>query len=55
MAEERPLASDSGRLAGLDRPLRNRVTPAGELIATSASATKPVVIIVAAPLSAIIA
>jgi hypothetical protein len=39
MAEERPQASDSGRLAGLDRPLRNRVTPAGELIATEARGT----------------
>ena len=34
MTEERPQAPDSDRLAGLDRPLRNRVTPAGELIAT---------------------
>jgi hypothetical protein len=34
MNEERPQAPDGGRLAGLDRPLRNRVTPAGELIAT---------------------
>jgi hypothetical protein len=34
MTEERPPAPDGGRLAGLDRPLRNRVTPAGELIAT---------------------
>jgi hypothetical protein len=34
MTEERPQAPDGGRLAGLDRPLRNRVTPAGELIAT---------------------
>ena len=35
MSEERPQAPDSDRLAGLDRPLRNRVTPAGELIATA--------------------
>jgi hypothetical protein len=34
MTEERPQAADGDRLAGLDRPLRNRVTPAGELIAT---------------------
>jgi hypothetical protein len=34
MTVERPQAPDGGRLAGLDRPLRNRVTPAGELIAT---------------------
>ncbi|HEX9043215.1 MAG TPA: hypothetical protein VF838_19730 [Trebonia sp.] len=34
MTEECPQAPDGGRLAGLDRPLRNRVTPAGELIAT---------------------
>jgi hypothetical protein len=34
MTEERPLPSDGDRLAGLDRPLRNRVTPSGELIAT---------------------
>ena len=34
MTEERPQAPGGGRLAGLDRPLRNRVTPAGELIAT---------------------
>jgi hypothetical protein len=34
MTEERPLPPDGDRLAGLDRPLRNRVTPAGELIAT---------------------
>ena len=34
MSEERPQAPDGDRLAGLDRPLRNRVTPAGELIAT---------------------
>lgn len=34
MTEERPSAPDGDRLAGLDRPLRNRVTPAGELIAT---------------------
>src|ERR1700722_5766988 len=34
MADEHPQAPDGGRLAGLDRPLRNRVTPAGELIAT---------------------
>src|SRR5580704_17129612 len=39
MAEERPQAPDSDRLAGLDRPLRNRVTPAGELIATEARGT----------------
>src|SRR3984957_11096511 len=35
MTEERPQAAGGGRLAGLDRPLRNRVTPAGELIATT--------------------
>src|SRR6202034_1152874 len=35
MTEERPRAPDGDRLAGLDRPLRNRVTPAGELIATA--------------------
>ncbi|MGH3290643.1 MAG: hypothetical protein ACRDP7_02435, partial [Trebonia sp.] len=35
MTEERPQAPDGDRLAGLDRPLRNRVTPAGELIATA--------------------
>ena len=34
MTEERPQAPDGDRLADLDRPLRNRVTPAGELIAT---------------------
>src|ERR1700726_83270 len=34
MIEERPQAPDGDRLADLDRPLRNRVTPAGELIAT---------------------
>ena len=34
MTDERPRAPDGDRLAGLDRPLRNRVTPAGELIAT---------------------
>src|SRR5579863_6891682 len=34
MTEERPQPPDGGRLAALDRPLRNRVTPAGELIAT---------------------
>jgi hypothetical protein len=34
MTEERPQSPDGDRLAGLDRPLRNRVTPAGELIAT---------------------
>ena len=34
MTEERRQAPDGDRLAGLDRPLRNRVTPAGELIAT---------------------
>jgi hypothetical protein len=34
MTGERPPARDHDRLAGLDRPLRNRVTPAGELIAT---------------------
>ena len=34
MTAERPQAPDGDRLAGLDRPLRNRVTPAGELIAT---------------------
>jgi len=39
MTEERPQAPDSDRLAGLDRPLRNRVTPAGELIATEARGT----------------
>jgi hypothetical protein len=37
MNEEYPQAPapDGDRLAGLDRPLRNRVTPAGELIATA--------------------
>ena len=35
MTGKRPQAPDGGRLAGLDRPLRNRVTPAGELIATA--------------------
>src|ERR1700721_3410395 len=39
MTEERPQVPDSGRLAGLDRPLRNRVTPAGELIATEHRST----------------
>jgi hypothetical protein len=34
MTEEGPQAPDGNRLAGLNRPLRNRVTPAGELIAT---------------------
>ena len=34
MTEERPQAADGDRLAGLDGPLQNRVTPAGELIAT---------------------
>src|ERR1700722_7445471 len=34
MTEERPRALDGDRLAGLNRPLRNRVTPAGDLIAT---------------------
>jgi hypothetical protein len=34
MTEEGPQAPDGDRLAGLNRPLRNRVTPAGELIAT---------------------
>src|ERR1700734_4295359 len=34
MTVERPQPTDGDRLAGLDRPLRNRVTPAGELIAT---------------------
>jgi hypothetical protein len=35
MADEHPQAPDGDGLAGLDRPLRNRVTPAGELIATA--------------------
>src|SRR5580704_975760 len=35
MTEERPQAPNGDRLAGLDRPLRNRVTPSGELIATT--------------------
>ena len=35
MADEHPQAPDRGRLAGLERPLRNRVTPVGELIATA--------------------
>jgi hypothetical protein len=39
MAGERPQASGRDRLAGLDRPLRNRVTPSGELIATDARGT----------------
>ena len=34
MTEERLPVPDGDRLAGLERPLRNRVTPAGELIAT---------------------
>jgi len=34
MADEQAQAHDGDRLAGLDRPLRNRVTPTGELIAT---------------------
>ena len=34
MTVERPQPTDGDRLAGLDRPLRNRVTPTGELIAT---------------------
>jgi len=34
MADDHPQAPDRDRLAGLGRPLRNRVTPAGELIAT---------------------
>ena len=34
MTKEGPQPPDGERLAGLDRPLRNRVTPAGELIAT---------------------
>ena len=39
MTEERPQPPYVDRLAGLDRPLRNRVTPAGELIATEARGT----------------
>jgi len=39
MADEHPRPPDGGRLAGLDRPLRNRVTPAGELIATTCRGT----------------
>jgi hypothetical protein len=35
MTDAHPQAPDASRLAGLDRPLRNRVTPAGELIATA--------------------
>jgi len=35
MADEHPQAPDGGGLAGLERPLRNRVTPSGELIATT--------------------
>ena len=35
MADEHPQAPDGSRLAGLERPLRNRVTPTGELIATA--------------------
>jgi hypothetical protein len=35
MADEYQPAPGAGRLTGLDRPLRNRVTPAGELIATT--------------------
>ena len=31
--------ANGGRLAGLDRPLRNRVTPSGELIATASRGT----------------
>ena len=39
MADGQAQAHDGDRLAGLDRPLRNRVTPAGELIATVARGT----------------
>src|ERR1700758_945759 len=35
MAAAHPLPRAGGGLAGLARPLRNRVTPAGELIATT--------------------
>jgi hypothetical protein len=35
MADEHSQAPDGGGLAGLERPLRNRVTPSGELIATT--------------------
>jgi hypothetical protein len=35
MTDEHPQAAHGDRLAGLDRPLRNRVTPVGELIATT--------------------
>ena len=35
MTDGHPQAAHGGRLAGLDHPLRNRVSPAGELIATT--------------------
>jgi hypothetical protein len=35
MTDEPPQAAHGGRLASLDHPLRNRVTPSGELIATT--------------------
>jgi hypothetical protein len=34
MTDRHPQAAHGGRLAGLDHPLRNRVTLSGELIAT---------------------
>ncbi len=39
MTDEPPRAARGSRLAGLDRPLRNRVTPTGELIATTSRGT----------------
>jgi hypothetical protein len=39
MTGEPPRAAHGGRLAGLDHPLRNRVTPTGELIATTCRGT----------------
>ncbi len=39
MTDALPPTPDAGRLAVLSRPLRNRVTPAGELIATTARGT----------------
>ena len=39
MTDDPPQAARGGRLAGLDRPLRNRVTPSGELIATTCRGT----------------
>jgi hypothetical protein len=39
MTDQHPQLSGGARLAGLERPLRNRVTPAGELIATAQRGT----------------